>query len=130
ADRLLDCMSVETVRIAQIGDHADRDVAVQGWLYNKRSKGKLHFLMLRDGSGTIQAVMFAGDVTPEAFALADRIGQESSLRVVGHVRADARAPGGYELSVQDLALIQESHEYPITPKEHGVDFLMNNRHLW
>jgi asparaginyl-tRNA synthetase len=74
--------------------------------------------------------MFAGDVSTEAFALADRIGQESSVRVVGRVRADPRAPGGYELSVRDLEVIQESHEYPITPKEHGVDFLMNNRHLW
>ncbi|HEY3079702.1 MAG TPA: asparagine--tRNA ligase [Chloroflexota bacterium] len=123
-------MAVETVRIARVGDHVDRDVRVEGWLYNKRSKGKLHFLLLRDGSGTIQAVMFAGDVSPEAFALADRIGQESSVRVVGRVRADPRAPGGYELSVRDLEVIQESHEYPITPKEHGVDFLMNNRHLW
>jgi len=123
-------MAVETVRIARVGDHVDRDVRVEGWLYNKRSKGKLHFLLLRDGSGTIQAVMFAGDVSPEAFALADRIGQESSVRVVGRVRADPRAPGGHELSVRDLEVIQESHEYPITPKEHGVDFLMNNRHLW
>jgi asparaginyl-tRNA synthetase len=123
-------MSVETVRIARIGDHVDRDVTVQGWLYNKRSKGKLHFLVLRDGSGTIQAVMFAGDVSPEAFALADRIGQESSIRVLGRVRADPRAPGGYELSVRDLDVLQESHDYPITPKEHGVDFLMNHRHLW
>jgi asparaginyl-tRNA synthetase len=123
-------MSVETVRIARVGDHVDRDVKVQGWLYNKRSKGKLHFLLVRDGSGTIQAVMFAGEVPPEAFELADRIGQESSLRVVGRVRADPRAPGGYELSVRELDLIQASHDYPITPKEHGVDFLMNHRHLW
>jgi asparaginyl-tRNA synthetase len=123
-------MSVETVRIARIGDHVDREVTVQGWLYNKRSKGKLHFLLLRDGSGTIQAVVFAGDVSPEAFELADRIGQESSLRVAGRVRADARAPGGYELSVRGLEVVQESHDYPITPKEHGIDFLMNHRHLW
>jgi asparaginyl-tRNA synthetase len=121
---------VETVRIARVGEHVDRDVRVQGWLYNKRSKGKLHFLLVRDGSATIQAVMFAGDVPPEQFELADRIGQETSLRLVGRVRADARAPGGYELSVTQLEVIQEVHDYPITPKEHGVDFLMTHRHLW
>jgi asparaginyl-tRNA synthetase len=123
-------VAVETVRIAHVGQHVDQDVRVQGWLYNKRSKGKLHFLLVRDGSATIQAVMFAGDVAPEQFELAERIGQETSLRLVGRVRADARAPGGYELSVKQLEVIQEVHDYPITPKEHGVDFLMTHRHLW
>src|SRR5688572_14854252 len=121
---------METVRIARVGEHVDQDVRIQGWLYNKRSKGKLHFLLVRDGSATIQAVMFAGDVSPEQFELADRIGQESSLRVVGRVKADARAPGGYEMSVKEIEVLQEVHDYPITPKEHGVDFLMTHRHLW
>jgi asparaginyl-tRNA synthetase len=121
---------METVRIARVGEHVDQDVRIQGWLYNKRSKGKLHFLLVRDGSATIQAVMFAGDVSPEQFELADRIGQESSLRLVGRVKADARAPGGYEMSVKEIEVLQEVHDYPITPKEHGVDFLMTHRHLW
>ena len=121
---------METVRIADVGHHVDREIRLQGWLYNRRSKGKLHFLLIRDGSGTIQAVMFAGDVAPELFAQADHLGQESSLRVTGKVRADDRAPGGYELSVTGLEVIQDAHDYPITPKEHGVDFLMSRRHLW
>jgi asparaginyl-tRNA synthetase len=121
---------VETVRIADVGRYVDQEVRLQGWLYNRRSKGKLHFLLIRDGSGLIQAVMFAGDVPADQFEQADHLGQESSLRVVGTVRADKRAPGGYELSVKALEVIQNAQDYPITPKEHGVDFLMNHRHLW
>jgi asparaginyl-tRNA synthetase len=121
---------VASVRIADVGQHVGESVQLQGWLYNKRSKGKLHFLLIRDGSGVIQAVMFAGDVDAETFEQADHLGQESSVRVFGTVRADARAPGGYELSATGLEVIQNAHEYPITPKEHGVDFLMTNRHLW
>src|SRR5947209_16507879 len=102
-----------TVRIADLAQHVGQDVRVQGWLYNRRSKGKLHFLLVRDGSGIVQAVMFAGDVEPEAFEQADHLGQESSLKVVGTVRADARAPGGHELSVLALEVIQNAHEYPI-----------------
>jgi len=121
---------VPTVRIADVGQHAGQDVQIQGWLYNRRSKGKLHFLLVRDGSGTIQAVMFAGEVDAGAFARANHLGQESSIRIVGSVKVDARAPGGYELWVKSLDVIHEAHDYPISPKEHGVDFLMSNRHLW
>ncbi len=121
---------METVRITDVGRYVDQEVRLQGWLYNRRSKGKLHFLLIRDGSGLIQAVMFAGDVPADQFEQADHLGQESSLRVVGTVRADKRAPGGYELSVKALEVIQNAQDYPITPKDHGVDFLMSHRHLW
>jgi asparaginyl-tRNA synthetase len=119
-----------TVRIADVGQHVGEDVRLRGWLYNRRSKGKLHFLIVRDGSGLIQAVMFAGDVDPEAFARADHLGQESSLELVGSVKADPRAPSGYEIAVKELAPLQAASDYPISPKEHGVDFLMQHRHLW
>jgi asparaginyl-tRNA synthetase len=118
------------VYIEDIGRHDGQSVTLKGWLYNKRSSGKLHFLQLRDGTGVLQCVVFKNDVAPEQFALADHITQESSLIVTGTVRADARAPLGYELSVADLQLVQLAEAYPITPKEHGVAFLLDNRHLW
>ena len=121
---------IPTVRVAEVGRHVGEDVRLRGWLYNRRSKGKLHFLILRDGSGLIQGVMFAGDVDEETFARADHLGQEPSLELVGTVRADPRAPGGHELAVKAFAPIQPASDYPISPKEHGVDFLMQNRHLW
>jgi len=118
------------VYIEDIGQHDGQTVTLKGWLYNKRSSGKLHFLQVRDGTGVLQCVVFKNDVPPEQFALADHITQESSLVVTGMVRADARAPLGYELSVKDLQLVQLAESYPITPKEHGVAFLLDNRHLW
>ena len=118
------------VCVADVGRHVGREVTLKGWLYNKRSKGKLHFLLVRDGTGIIQAVVSKADVSPEAFAAADELTQESSLIVDGTVREDPRAPGGYELSVSDVRPQQVAIDYPITPKEHGVDFLMSNRHLW
>ena len=118
------------VYIEDIGQHDGQTVSLKGWLYNKRSSGKLHFLQVRDGTGVLQCVVFKNDVPPEQFALADHITQESSLVVTGSVRADARAPLGYELSVTDLQLVQLAESYPITPKEHGVAFLLDNRHLW
>ena len=121
---------IPTVRVAEVGRHVGEDVRLRGWLYNRRSKGKLHFLLLRDGSGLIQGVMFAGDVDPETFARADHLGQESSLELVGTVRADPRAPGGHELAIKAMTPIQLASDYPISPKEHGVDFLMQQRHLW
>jgi asparaginyl-tRNA synthetase len=105
-------------------------VRVSGWLYNARSSGKVRFLVLRDGSGYLQAVVFKPQVTPEVWEDAERLTQESSLWVAGTVKADARAPGGVELQVEDLAIVQLCPEYPITPKEHGPDFLLNHRHLW
>jgi asparaginyl-tRNA synthetase len=119
-----------SVYIEDIAQHEGQEVTLQGWLYNKRSSGKLHFLQVRDGTGVLQCVVFEKDVPPEQFTLADHITQESSLLVRGTVRADARAPLGYELSVKDLQLIQTADPYPITPKEHGVAFLLDHRHLW
>ena len=123
-------MAWPIVSIREISRYENQEVELRGWLYNKRSSGKLHFLQIRDGSGIIQAVVFKGDVSPEIFERADHIGQETSLRVRGLVRADKRSPIGFELSVKDLEVIQEAKDYPITPKEHGVAYLMEHRHLW
>jgi asparaginyl-tRNA synthetase len=116
--------------IEDIHRHEGEEVTLKGWLYNKRSSGKLHFLQVRDGTGTLQCVVFKGDVTAEEFALADHLSQESSLTVTGLVRADARAPLGFELAVKQLTVVHTAAEYPITPKEHGVAFLLDHRHLW
>jgi len=121
---------VARVYIEDIHRHEGEEVTLQGWLYNKRSSGKLHFLQVRDGTGTIQCVVFKGDVTPEEFAAADHLPQESSLAVTGTVRVDARAPLGFELNVKRLEVVGRAAEYPITPKEHGVAFLLDHRHLW
>ncbi|MCL4368882.1 MAG: asparagine--tRNA ligase [Actinobacteria bacterium] len=116
--------------IENIANFVDQEVTLQGWLYNKRSSGKIQFLLVRDGSGMIQCVVSRADVSPDAWQAGEALTQESSLEVSGRVRADKRAPGGYELTATDLKVVQIAEEYPITPKEHGVDFLMNNRHLW
>jgi asparaginyl-tRNA synthetase len=121
---------VDWVYISDVGPHADSDVMVKGWLYNKRSSGKLHFLLIRDGTGVIQAVVSRADVSPDVFENAGRLTQESSVVVTGRVRAESRAPGGYELGVTSVEPIQIAQDYPITPKEHGIDFLMSHRHLW
>jgi asparaginyl-tRNA synthetase len=118
------------VYIDDVHRHEGEEVTLKGWLYNKRSSGKLHFLLVRDGTGTLQCVVFKGEVTPEEFILADHLTQESSLIVTGTVRADARAPLGYELAVKHLEVVQRAADYPITPKEHGVAFLLDHRHLW
>jgi asparaginyl-tRNA synthetase len=118
------------VYIEDIGRHDGQTVTLKGWLYNKRSSGKLHFLLVRDGTGTLQCVVFKKDVPEAQFALADHLPQESSLMVTGVVRKDERAPLGYELGVIDLQVVQQAEEYPITPKEHGVAFLLDHRHLW
>ena len=120
----------ESVYVGDIARYEGQEVTLRGWLYNKRSSGKLHFLQVRDGTGVIQCVVFKGDVSPETFQVADHIAQESSLIVTGTVRADARSPIGFELSVKDLQVVQEAQDYPITPKEHGVAFLLDHRHLW
>ena len=121
------------IRIQEVAGYSGQEVTVQGWLQLKTGKGKLQFLRVRDGSGVIQAVAFRGNLSDEAFEAAKRLPQESSLIVSGLVRAEERAPGipgGFELEVHDLEVVQEAGEYPITPKEHGVEFLMDNRHLW
>ncbi|HEX6975793.1 MAG TPA: asparagine--tRNA ligase, partial [Vicinamibacterales bacterium] len=119
-----------TVYIEDIARYDGQAVTLKGWLHNRRSSGKIHFLTLRDGSGFIQCVMTKQAVGDELFKLADHLSQESAIAVTGTVRADARAKGGYELDVTGLEVISESKDYPITPKEHGVDFLMDRRHLW
>ncbi len=121
------------VRIENLKDHVGAQVTLRGWLYNKTDKGRLQFLQVRDGSGICQAVVFKKNVSEAAFDAARRLTQESSLIVSGAVRAEERAPGipgGFELDVTDLEVVQFADEYPISPKEHGVEFLMDNRHLW
>jgi len=121
---------LKRIYVEDIGAHEGQTVTLQGWLYNKRSSGKLHFLQLRDGTGIIQCVVFKGDVSPELFEAADKISQESSIEVTGVVKEDKRSPLGFELSVSDFKVLGKSVEYPITPKDHGVAFLMDHRHLW
>lgn len=116
--------------IEDIAGHAGQRVIIRGWLHNRRSSGKIHFLTIRDGSGFIQGVMSKSAVDDATFTSADHLTQETSLIVSGTVRADARAPGGYELDVTTMEIVGTSVDYPITPKEHGVDFLMDRRHLW
>jgi asparaginyl-tRNA synthetase len=121
---------VQRVFIEDIARNVGQEVLIRGWLTGRRSKGKIHFLQLRDGTGFIQATAFKGDLPDEQFEQADHLPQESALEVTGLVRADSRAPGGYELSVRGLRVVAlPSKEYPITPKEHGVEFLMDHRHL-
>ena len=123
-------MSIPHVPIAKIGDYVGQDVTLAGWLHNRRSSGKIHFLVVRDGTGFIQVVMGKNDVGDEAFQRADHLSQETSVVVRGNVRADARAKSGYELVASGLDVVGASHDYPISPKEHGVDFLLDRRHLW
>ena len=118
------------VQIADLVRHVGDEVTLQGWVYNLTDKGRLRFLLLRDGSGVVQAVVFKKNVTPEAFAAADSLTQESSLTVTGVVRKDNRAPGGFEIDVKDIEIVQIADPYPITPKGHGTAFLMEHRHLW
>src|SRR5512145_2177786 len=113
------------IRIEQAPSHAGHEVEIRGWLYNKRSSGKIHFLLIRDGTGILQAVLAKPEVPEAVFAEADALTQESSLIVRGMLRQDPRAPGGCELSVAHLTVVQRAEPYPITPKEHGVEFLMD-----
>jgi asparaginyl-tRNA synthetase len=116
--------------IEDIAKYNGQEVTIRGWLHNRRSSGKLHFLIVRDGTGFVQAVMSKAAVGDDTFTRADHLGQETSLSVTGTVRADKRAKGGYEIDVSGFEVYGESHDYPITPKEHGVDYLMDRRHLW
>lgn len=121
-------MTVSEIR--HLSQHVDQEVTVQGWLYNKRSSGKLRFLLVRDGSGLVQCVLFKKEVDEATWEAAERLTQESSLRITGTIRADERSPGGYEMGVNAIEIVQIAEDYPITPKEHGAEFLLNNRHLW
>jgi asparaginyl-tRNA synthetase len=116
--------------IEDIGKHVGEEITIKGWLHNRRSSGKIHFLILRDGTGFVQAVMSKAAVGEERFKAADHLSQETSVIVTGTARADTRAPGGYEVDVKSFEVVGESHDYPITPKEHGVDYLLDRRHLW
>ncbi|MCB0341096.1 MAG: asparagine--tRNA ligase [Pseudobdellovibrionaceae bacterium] len=116
--------------IADLSKHVGQKVELKGWVYNSRSSGKIKFLLLRDGTGLCQCVYFRGECDPEAFEKFAELSQECSVRVTGTVREEKRSPGGYELGAESLEIIGPSPEYPISPKEHGVDFLMSHRHLW
>ena len=116
--------------IRDVSKHVGEEITVKGWLYNVRSSGKLIFPQIRDGSGIIQGVVFKKNVSEQVWEDFGRLTQESSIKVRGTVRADERAPGGYELDVTGVEVLQVAEAYPITPKEHGVEFLMDKRHLW
>ncbi|MGH7564097.1 MAG: asparagine--tRNA ligase [Gemmatimonadota bacterium] len=118
------------VRISELADHVGETVELRGWLYNKRSSGKISFLLVRDGTGVVQGVLVEAEVDAESWAASERLTQESSLIVTGTVREDARAPGGFELSLRTVEPVQIASEYPIGPKEHGSGFLLDHRHLW
>ena len=117
--------------INKVGSYENSIVRLKGWLYNKRSSGRIIFLILRDGTGIIQCVASRKDIGDEAFDHLDRLNQESSLIIEGTIRKDSRAPGGFELGITNCEVISEAFEdYPISLKEHGVEFLLDNRHLW
>ncbi len=123
----------QTIEIRDIAQYEGQEVTLPGWLYNRTDKGKLQFLLVRDGTGIAQCVVFQRDVSEATFGAALALTQESSLRVTGMVRRDERAPGipgGYEVGVSSIEVIQIAEPYPITPKEHGTEFLMDQRHLW
>src|SRR5438067_968493 len=119
------------VYINQLSQHEGETVTVRGWLVHHRDKKKLQFLVLRDGTGTVQAVAFQDDLPAEQWEQFRELTQESALVITGTVRKDERAPGGYEISVKELKIFGKAEgDYPIAPKEHGVGFLMEHRHLW
>ncbi len=121
---------MQWVRINELPQFEGQDVELRGWVHNYRSSGKIQFIIFRDGTGLCQAVIFVKDVAPEVFEAGKKLTQESSVIIRGSVRKDDRAPGGYEIGVKELNVLQVAEEYPITPKEHGTEFLMDNRHLW
>lgn len=118
------------VYIENIADYKDQEVEIRGWVYNKRSGGKIRFLLIRDGTGVIQGTIYSPEKDHPLFHTFDQLTQESSLIVRGVVKEDKRAPGGYELGISNMEIIQIAPEYPISPKEHGIPFLMEHRHLW
>ncbi|MEE8368819.1 MAG: OB-fold nucleic acid binding domain-containing protein, partial [Thermoanaerobaculia bacterium] len=117
-------------QISHLQQHIGHKVTIDGWLVNKRSSGKIAFLQVRDGSGTVQGVASRADVSDEAWSDIDRMTQESVVQLVGTVSEDSRSPSGVEIHLTDVTIGQLSEEFPITPKEHGVSFLMEHRHLW
>ena len=121
------------ITIADAANHAGETVRIPGWLYNMRKSGKILFPQLRDGTGIMQCVAVKNQLPAELFQTLRHLTQESSVIITGKVRAEERAPGGFEMDVEDAEVLQkvsEEEPYPITPKEHGIEFLMDNRHLW
>ena len=121
------------IRIEDAGKHVGEEVTLHGWIHNKRSSGKIQFLIVRDGSGYIQGVLVRNTVSPEIYAAAETLTHESSVIVTGKLREDSRAPGGYEMdltNVEPVQVVSKDDPFPITPKEHGIEFLMDQRHLW
>jgi asparaginyl-tRNA synthetase len=119
------------VHVGDLSKHVGETVTLRGWLYHKRSSGKLHFLEVRDGTGIVQCVVFKGNVSPETFVLADHVAQESSIEITGAVKAHGKIAGQFEVDAKDVKILAPpAQEYPIGPKEHGTDFLMDHRHLW
>ena len=121
---------MDIARIDKIRNFKNSLVKLNGWVYNSRSSGKIGFLMLRDGFGIIQCIISKSDIGDDSFKQFKKLTQESSLSIVGNVVENERAPGGFEIIVSKIELLQLSNDYPISPKEHGTDFLMNHRHLW
>jgi asparaginyl-tRNA synthetase len=121
---------MDVTSINRIGEKAGQTATVRGWLYNRRSSGKIQFLIVRDGTGYLQAVVAMSEIDPAVWETAEKATQECSLTVTGTVREEKRAPGGYEMAATHVEILGLSENYPITPKEHGVDFLMGLRHLW
>lgn len=118
------------IYIEDLADHIGKDVTIRGWVYNKRSSGKIKFIIIRDGTGLLQCVLVKAALPGNVFETFGQLTQESSLAVTGTVKEEPRAPGGFELEVKDVSIIHIAVDYPITPKEHGVEFLMDRRHLW
>ena len=121
---------MEQIQIIDAKDHVGEVVTIGAWVANKRSSGKIAFLQLRDGTAYFQGVVVKSEVAEEIFQTAKNLNQETSILVTGEIREDSRSKFGYEIGVQNIEVIGESHDYPITPKEHGTDFLMDHRHLW
>jgi asparaginyl-tRNA synthetase len=121
---------MDRIYIEDLARHVGEEVTLKGWLYNKRSSGKVKFIVMRDGTGLVQGVLVKGALDDASYARFDDLTQESSFSMTGKVRKEDRAPGGYELDVSGIEVIQIARDYPITPKEHGVEFLMDRRHLW
>src|SRR5438552_6066451 len=116
--------------INELSQHVGEEVTIKGWLYNLRSSGKILFPQLRDGTGVVQCVALKSSLAPEVWDSLKGLGQESALATKGKVREDSRAPGGYEIDLVAAEIFAEVHDYPITPKDHGTEFLMDHRHLW
>lgn len=121
---------MKQINMVDAPKYVNEKVKIGVWLTNKRSSGKIAFLQLRDGSAFFQGVVVKNNVTPEVFELAKEVKQETSMWVTGIIHEDSRSKFGYEIEIETIEVISEAHDYPITPKEHGIDFLMDHRHLW